>query len=193
MAYSPLTYRRDEDGTLRYRDAWTTDEGIVQHTGVVGRTGSRKERRASAAASARQLLDAFAAESAELGYTPLPEDHGWVVLQYWAFTPDLSHPEDARIREDTWDALTDYLGNRGVGECDGFDVGGTPNHPDYARGIVMNFFCPVVDATAGVAALRGFIRAFRMGSSAIIGTRPTAEDDYTLAYSPRKSDTTFRL
>ena len=51
----------------------------------------------------------------------------------------------------------------------------------------------VVDATAGVAALRGFIRAFRMGSSAIIGTRPTAEDDYTLAYSPRKSDTTFRL
>ncbi len=107
--------------------------------------------------------------------------------------PHRGQPLGRPRHEDTWDALSDYLGNRGVGECDGFDVGGTPHHPDYARGIVMNFFCPVVDADAGVAALRGFIRAFHLGSNAVIGIRPTADDEYALAYSPRKSDTTFRL
>ncbi len=153
MTRPATAYRRDDDGTLRYRGAWATDDGVVLHTGKVGQTGTRKLRRTRAGAgggTAEEALAAFAAESAELGYAPIPDDErGWVVLQYWAFTPDLSHPEDARVMTDLWDALDAHLSARGLGECDGNDVGGAPPNPDYADSTIVNWFCPVVEPTWG--------------------------------------------
>ncbi len=59
---------------------------------------------------------------------------------------------------------------------------------------MVNWFCPVVDVDLGVKALRSFARSVRMGSLHVIGRREPGEDsDYVLAYSPRKSDTTFTL
>ncbi|QIK72658.1 hypothetical protein G7070_10735 [Propioniciclava coleopterorum] len=187
-----LVYRRDDDGVLHYRDAWTTPDAVMRHTGKVGHIGALRPRRTKDAAAAKQALAEFAAESEALGFAPFPEDdRAWVVLQYWAVTPDFSHVQDARIMSDLWDALSGHLLRRGLGDCDGYDVGGHPENPDHARYVKVNWFCPVVDADLGVAAVRGFIRAFHVGSSAVIGVRPTQDADYELAYSPRKSDTGF--
>lgn len=196
MAYLDLAYRRDADGTLRYLDAWTGRGGVLVHTGKVGHRGGVSLRRtgAKAGVTAKQVMDDVASEAAEQGYAPFPDDdRGWVVLQVWTATEDLSHPEDDRMMSDMWDALDSHLRALGVGECDGNDVGGTPSNPAYHRGTVVNWFCPVVDAEAGVKALRSFTRAFHLGSNHVIGVRPRPDDEYTLAFSPRKSDTEFRL
>lgn len=196
MAYLDLVYRRDAEGVLQYLDAWTDKGGVVVHTGKVGHRGRQTLRRtgAKAGVTAKEAMAAVAAEAAEQGYAPIPdEDRGWVVLQVWTATEDLSHPEDERMMNDTWDALDLHLKFLGVGECDGNDVGGKSTNPDYQRGTVVNWFCPVVDAEAGIKALRSFTRAFHLGSNHVIGVRPRPDDDYTLAFSPRKSDTEFRL
>ncbi len=197
MAATPTLYRRDDEDRLLYREAWTTSGGVIEHSGRVGTTGRQPVRptgrKSADGATAQQVLERFEAAARADGFSEIPdEERGWVVLQHWAFTADLSHPEDERLFTGMWDALDGYLRWRGVGECDGNDVGGTP--PGLPDGVVVNWFCPVVDVDLGVKALRSFARSVRMGSLHVIGRREPGEDsDYVLAYSPRKSDTTFTL
>ena len=91
-----------------------------------------------------------------------------------------------------WDAFDGYLRWRGVGGCDGNDLGCAP--PRMPDGVVVNWFCQVVDVDLPVLALRSFARSVGMGSLHVIGRRePGVDSDYVLAYSPRKSDTAITL
>lgn len=185
------TYRRDEAGALHYREVWDVKGGVVVHQGKVGLKGRSRTHGATG-----EFRDRFVEQAAADGFLPVPDgEHAWVVLQCWLFSEDLSHPDDVWIREKGNEALDEYLGWRGLGHLDGYDIGGSSpgSEPGY-DGPKLNLFCKVVDGPLAVKALRGFIRAYRRPSAYVIGLRqPGEETPYELAYSPRKSDTDFSL
>lgn len=196
------TYRRDDAGQLHYREMWDVSGGALVHQGKVGQTGrSRthttvKDTRTGGALTAKQFRARFVEQAAADGYALFPqEQHAWVVLQCWLFSADLSHPCDDWIMTDGHQALDEHLGWRGLGHLDGNDIGGACPRPGPGYdGPKLNLFCKVVDGPLGVRALRGFVRTYNLPSAYVIGLRePGDEADYTLAYSPRKTDTEFFL
>lgn len=194
------TYRRDGDGTLHYREAWS-ERGLVRtHEGKVGTKGRSsthptRSRTRPDEPTATEYLRSFTAQAERDGFLPVPDDeHGWVVLQCWTYSPDLTHPEDHRLFEEGQDALDDHLGWRGVGHYDGNDLGGTPPAEHDLDGTVLNLFCRVVDTALGVRAVRGFAREFGVTPFHVVAAREPGEDSpYVLAWSPRKRDKTFDL
>ena len=43
-------YKRDSDGGLTYHEAWITEQGVLEHWGVVGEVGRGKEQRVQVSA-----------------------------------------------------------------------------------------------------------------------------------------------
>lgn len=194
------TYRRDGDGVLHYREAWRENGGVRTHEGKVGAKGKSRYHASRSRTwpnnpTATEFLREFTEKAAADGYRPVAEDeHGWVVLQCWTHSPDLSHPDDHRLFEDGQEALDQYLGWRGVGHCDGNDIGGSPPAGHDLRGTVLNLFCPVVDTALGVKVVRGFAREFDLTQLHVVGAREPGEDSpYVLAWSPRRKDKEFHL
>lgn len=101
------TYRREEGGTLLYREAWSDGNLFIVHEGKVGTKGRTRSLSTKGKPLYRQHLPTmgqrakdFRAEAEADGFTEVAdEDHGWVVLQVWTHSPDLSHPEDDRLFE----------------------------------------------------------------------------------------------
>ena len=194
------TYRRDGDGALHYREAWSDEDGVTTHEGGVGTKGRSRlhptrSRTRPNDPVATEFIRKFTEDAAADGYHPVPEDrHGWVVLQCWTRSPDLSHPDDDRLFEEGQEALDQYLGWRGVGHFDGNDIGGRPPAGHDLEGTVLNLFCRVVDSALGVKTVRGFAREFDLGPHYVIGVRePGADAPYALAWSPRRQDKEFHL
>ncbi|MGO1591546.1 MAG: hypothetical protein ACTHW1_00085 [Ancrocorticia sp.] len=196
------TYRRDEEGILHYREAWTDKSSFRTHFGEVGTKGTAKAQTVRGTAlyrqdkpTATQYMRMFKEEAHADGYAEITdEDHGWAVLQVWTHTPDFSHPDDARLLPEGEEALNDFVGWYGIGHCDGYDVGGTPPAIHKLDGTVVNYFCKVVDTEISVKVLRIFTRKFGITQKFVIGTREPGENtDYVLAWSPRKRDKGFNL
>lgn len=133
------TYRRDPDGTLSHREAWTESDGITVHSGTLGTKGTTNQLAARSRTCPTnpthiELMSAFAERAVADGFAEIPvEDHGWVVLQVWMFTHDLSNPNDAWIFDHGQEQLDDRLGWVGVGHCDGNDIGGQAPRGRVAR------------------------------------------------------------
>lgn len=194
------TYRRDGDGTFFYREAWNDRGVFVRHEGKVGTKGKRRNspirsRTWRDRPTATEYFRAFREETAADGFAEVPdEEHGWVVLQLWTSTSDLSDPADAWILDEGEEALNNHVGWLGVGRCDGNDIGGTPPEGSGFGGTVVNLFCLVVDVPLGVRAVRAFARKHELTARCVIGAREPGEDSpYVLAWSPRKRDRTFAL
>lgn len=192
------TYREDQ-GILLYREAWTDGSMLVVHEGEVGTKGKTSHLNTRGKALYRahfptmaQRIATFKETAAAEGYREFThEEHGWVVLQVWTLTSDLSHPSDAWVLHEARDALDQHLGWLGLGHVDGNDVGGTP---PIGEGTIVNTFCRVVDIPAGVRALRSFATRNKLEQKYVIGSREPGDDtDYVLAWSPRKSDRTFTV
>lgn len=194
------TYRRDDAGTLWYRECWKHDKIFITHEGKVGTKGktirqSPRSRIQPNKPTIKQYFDQFPASARADGYEPIADEaHGWVFLQIWTDTPDLSSPFDTWILDEGEAALNELVGWLGVGECDGCDVGGTPPEKSGFTGTRVNLFCRVVDVPIGVKALRKFVNQHDLAKRTIIGSRQPGEDsDYELAWSPTKKITTFEL
>jgi hypothetical protein len=113
-------YRRDEIGGLRYHEAWTDDDSIVEHWGVVGDTGESAHRlrlpgESEEAGVERMLAPARAAGFAEIGDMTLIE------VQYdldgWGSS------EDLELRHTLENHLDEVLGWAGLGHVDGGSIG----------------------------------------------------------------------
>ena len=88
-------YKRDEEGTLQFREAWIDEEfnEFVMNHGVVGHQSTTEETDAADAEAAERLMDAFAVQCAEDGYAEIPEEEQfWVVAQYALKTKDGTDP-----------------------------------------------------------------------------------------------------
>ncbi|WP_420114959.1 hypothetical protein [Pseudactinotalea sp.] len=192
------TYRRDDAGALHYREAWTERSGVRIHEGKVGSKGknrftSARSRTWPTYPTATEIMRTYTEEAAAEGFHPVDGDaHGWVVLQVWLASPDLSDPEDSRLFDEGQEALDEYLGWRGVGHYDGNDIGASTN-PDES-GTVLNLFCKVVDTALGVKVVRGFAREFGVTGRHLVASREPSEDSpYVLAWASSKKDKTFTL
>ena len=94
--------------------------------------------------------------------------------------------------EENTDVLNEVLGWRGVGQCDGNDVGS--NSAPGASQPVLNLYCPVVDEAAGVSAVRRAARDLGIEQPYRVGVRaPGEHTDYQLAWSPTRRDKSFSL
>ncbi|GAA3321578.1 MULTISPECIES: hypothetical protein [Paeniglutamicibacter] len=121
------TYRRDEDGTLYFREAWfSTYEGeelgqfVVNH-GTVGHQSKTETAKDVTAATAEGLLAAFTEACQEDGFMPLAEeDQGWVIVQY-ALKTATGTDRDKYLETTAKEALVGHLAWRGLGTVESSD------------------------------------------------------------------------
>lgn len=192
------TYRRDNAGVLHYLECWEDRTTLFIHEGRVGtkgrtRTRTARHRRYPDNPTMAALVAEFRARAATEGYRELTDDERGLLVVQILLTGDglsdgLGDGADALVVEDLPDALDDYVGWRGVGHCDGNDLGNGK----------VNLFLPVADTALGVRVVRRFLTGFGAPQPVLIATRePAAVDpdaDYVVAWARRKADrATFSL
>ncbi|MDR4533080.1 hypothetical protein [Glutamicibacter sp. PS] len=189
------TYRRDDDGTLHYREAWKDKGFVVTHTGKVGTKGKQQARSVKSKTwpnnpTATEQLAQFLAQATADGYRELADDEmGWAVLQIWT-EPD--GPLAEWVLAEGTGELNEKLGWLGLGHYDGYDIGGTPPTESGLEGTRINLFCRVVDCKLGVKALRAFGREHDLIQRTLIAARePGAQHEYALAWAPTKKIKNF--
>ena len=121
------TYRRDEDGTLYFREAWFSPyEGeelgqfVVNH-GTVGHQSKTETAKDVNQATADGLLDAFTEQCQVDGFATLAqEDQGWVIVQY-ALKSAEGTDRDKYLEAAAKEALVGHLAWRGLGTVESSD------------------------------------------------------------------------
>lgn len=119
------TYRRSEDSAgrrlLEYREAWfvpgENEPGeLVVHHGRVGSTGTTAAEAVPDAETGQELLDAFATQCAEDGFTPLEQEQTHRVEVSYRFKGAEPTTVETTIVEKFRGELTNQLAWRGLGE-----------------------------------------------------------------------------
>ncbi|TLM86654.1 hypothetical protein FDW83_02670 [Pseudarthrobacter sp. NamE2] len=139
-------YKRDDEGTLLFREAWFDDEysQFIMNFGIVGHQSKTEETDVADPAAAENLLDAFAAQCAEDGYAEIPdEEQFWVVAQFALKTRE-GTDRDRRLQEKATDALISHLAWRGLGTVDRSEF------TDFK----LNIFCLCPDVNKAVNAIK---------------------------------------
>lgn len=121
------TYRRDDDGTLLFREAWFTSyEGeelgqfVVNH-GTVGHLSKTETAKDVNEATAEGLLAAFGEACIEDGFAAITDaDQGWVIVQYALKTAE-GTDRDRYLESTAKEALTGHLAWRGLGTVESSD------------------------------------------------------------------------
>jgi hypothetical protein len=120
-------YRRDEDGTLQFREAWFEEfdgdalgEFVVNH-GTVGHQSKTQQAKDVDAEAGAALMAAFAEQCAEDGFAEIPagEQH-WVIAQY-ALKSAAGTGRDNYLRDQAVEAITGHLAWRGLGTVESTD------------------------------------------------------------------------
>ena len=173
MSYTRL-YRRAEDGTLEFREAWHDDEArqfVVNH-GKVGHVSATQSTDDVDADAAEALLAAFEAQCEADGYGTLAEDEHWRVVAQFALKTADGTERDRHLERQAVQALSAHLAWRGLGTVEGSSI---------AAG-KLNVFTTCVDAAKAVAAVKTCLRE--------------ATSDFTklsIAVAPATDPEAFRL
>jgi predicted DNA-binding WGR domain protein len=121
---------------LRYWEAWSTDIVVTIHWGVVGNNGETREIQFKQGENPNAIIEREAKQPKKAGYRKIPASKlQRLVIQYPV--GEMGEVEDLDKREEL---MNECLGWKGLGHCDGGDVGGG----------TMNVFCFVVDAEKAV-------------------------------------------
>ncbi|GAA5227470.1 hypothetical protein [Paeniglutamicibacter antarcticus] len=123
------TYRRDEDGTMKFREAWfSTYEGealgqfVVNH-GTVGHLSTTETAKDVNEETAQGLLAAFTEQCEADGFATITEaDQGWVIVQYALKTLE-GTDRDKYLESTAKEALVGHLAWRGLGTVESSDYG----------------------------------------------------------------------
>jgi hypothetical protein len=174
-------YKRDEEGTLEFREAWFDEDysQFVMNHGVVGHQSKTDETDVEDAEAAERLMDAFAVQCAEDGYAEIPEDEQfWVVAQYALKTKE-GTSRDRYLEEKAKDALISHLAWRGLGIVDRSEFSD-------AR---LNIFCLTPDVNKTVNAIKVCIRGEDLDFTKLsIGAAPFGEETFKLKHSPKPAN-----
>ena len=149
MSYTRL-YRRHDDGTLEFREAWHDAEAaqfVVNH-GTVGHQSSTEETDDVDAATAEGLMAAFEEQCAQDGYGALGDDDLWRVVAQFALKTANGTDRDRFLERQASDALAAHLAWRGLGTVDGSSIDGGK----------LNIMMTCVDAGKAVAAVKTCLR-----------------------------------
>ncbi|NUP73292.1 MAG: hypothetical protein HOQ07_01360 [Sinomonas sp.] len=171
-------YRRSENGTLDFREAWHDDDAaqfVVNH-GSVGHVSTSEATDDVDAAAGEALLAAFAAQCAGDGFAEIPEsDQHRVVAQFALKTQDGTE-RDRFLERQAVGALTAHLAWRGLGTVESSAISDGK----------LNIFTRCVDANKAVTAIKTCLREttndFTKLSIAVAG--PEAPDAFKLKHAP---------
>lgn len=179
-------YKRDTENVLHFREAWfdTDYSQFVMNYGVVGHQSKTEETDVPGEDEANGLLDAFAAQCAEDGYTEIPEaEQFWVVAQFALKTREGTE-RDRYLEEKATDALISHLAWRGLGTVERSEF------TDYK----LNIFCLVPDANKAVNAVKICARGEDLDFTKLsIGAAPFGEPDAFKLKHSAKPATGFSL
>ena len=172
-------YKRDDEGTLHFREAWYDEDygQFVMNYGVVGHQSKTEETDIATPEAAESLLDAFAAQCAEDGYAEIPEkEQFWVVAQFALKTRE-GTDRDRYLEEKATDALISHLAWRGLGTVERSEF------TDYK----LNIFCLCPEVNKAVNAVKVCIRGEDLDFTKLsIGAAPFAEPgNFKLKYSAK--------
>jgi hypothetical protein len=172
-------YKRDDEGTLHFREAWFDEEygQFVMNFGVVGHQSTTEETDVADPAAAESLLDAFAVQCAEDGYAEIPDgEQFWVVAQFALKTRE-GTDRDRYLEEKATDALISHLAWRGLG---------TVERSEYTD-FKLNIFCLCPDVNKAVNAIKVCARGEDLDFTKLsIGAAPFNEpDNFKLKHSAK--------
>ncbi|WP_258805655.1 hypothetical protein [Pseudarthrobacter sp. NS4] len=179
-------YKRDDEGTLHFREAWFDEEygQLVMNFGVVGHQSRTEETDVADSAAAEGLLDAFAVQCAEDGYAEIPEEEQfWVVAQFALKTREGTE-RDRYLEEKATDALISHLAWRGLGTVERSEF----------TGFKLNIFCLCPDVNKAVNAIKVCARGEDLDFTKLsIGAAPFTEPgNFKLKHSAKPA-TSFSL
>jgi hypothetical protein len=174
-------YKRDDEGTLHFREAWFDEDysQFVMNYGAVGHQSKTEETDIPDAAAADGLLDAFAVQCAEDGYAEIPdEEQFWVVAQFALKTRE-GTDRDRYLEEKAKDALISHLAWRGLGTVERSE---------------LNIFCLCPDVNKAVNAIKVCARNEDLDFTKLtIGAAPHSDpQNFKLKHSAKPA-TTFSL
>lgn len=124
---------------VQYWEAWATPTEVTIHWGVLGEAGETREIRLSPGDNPNTLIDCEAKKHKKKGFKKIPRSKlQRLIIQYQIEGMGQETDRDKRIKVEGM--MNESLGWRGLGHCDGGDIGsGT-----------MNVFCFVADTEAAV-------------------------------------------
>jgi hypothetical protein len=161
-------YKKSSKG-LEYWEAWENKGAVTLHWGTVGETGDSLTIKLKKGQRGEKVIATEAEPAKKQGYAPIEDDdHSQIVIQYrlktWGTIKDL----DTRYKIEG--VMNECLGWRGLGHCDGGDIGsGT-----------INVFCFVVDAKAAKEVVVAELKKAGLLKGAIIAVQN--DEDYTVIW-----------
>lgn len=172
-------YKMDDEGTLRFREAWHDDEFgqfVVNH-GAVGHQSETDATDVADAEAAEGLMQAFAAQCGEDGYAEIPQEgQHWVVAQFALKTKDGTE-RDRYLERKAKAALTGHLAWRGLGTVERSEIADSR----------LNIFCLCPDVNKAVNAIKVCIRGEDLDFTKLsIGAAPFGDpSSFKLKHSPK--------
>jgi predicted DNA-binding WGR domain protein len=149
-------YKRARDVT-KYWEAWSVDHEVTIHWGILGEIGETRTIQAETGKSVKSIITRESKSFRREGYKAIPISKlAQVVIQYEI--DGMGTTDDLARRIQVENVMNNFLGWRGLGHCDGGDIGsGT-----------MNVFCYVVDAAKAIPHIVQELRSKGLIDGAII-------------------------
>lgn len=179
-------YKRDDDGTLRFREAWVDEEFgqfVVNH-GTVGHQSETEATDVDGEAAGNGLMEAFAAQCQEDGFSEIPqEEQHWVVAQFALKSKDGTE-RDKYLERKATAALTGHLAWRGLGTVERSEIADSR----------LNIFCLCPDVNKAVNAIKVCIRGEDLDFTKLsIGAAPFGDTSTFKAKHSPKAGAGFTL
>lgn len=135
-------YKRTGTNT-HYHEAFTTDDSVIEHWGLIGETGETKTHPLNLSLNEDDNIERVLRTARARGFVEIDDDdHNVLVIEYTVEDDRLA--EDLKRRNDLWETLDEILAWTGLGHVEGGSVGsGT-----------MELFCLVVDFEKAAAVIR---------------------------------------
>ena len=112
-------YRSDRE--LQYREAWTDDDAVVEHWGVLGNVGETRRHEVGPKRNAASILSDLERSAERAGFEPIPVER-YRCVQVRANVAGDGSVDDLDLRHRLEEALNEALGWTGLGFCDGGDM-----------------------------------------------------------------------
>lgn len=169
-------YKIIEDKGLHYKEMWfdNAQSATVVHWGKVGFVGKTEEYSMSIE-EAKDYSRKFTSTCKEEGYNEFPEEELVDIIIQFPLKSEQGNKRDKWLGEKCTEYLQDHLGWRGLGYCEGSDIGNKR----------LNIFCIVVDEDRAVSSIKTCLKTNRLDlTHAIIVARRWNEDgEFRLKYS----------
>jgi hypothetical protein len=171
-------YRRGEDGTMEFREAWHDDDArqfVVNH-GNVGHLSASNATDDVDAAAAEELLAAFEAQCEADGFAVIPDDAQHRVVAQFALKSQDGTERDRFLERQAVRALTAHLAWRGLGTVEGSQLGDGK----------LTIFTRCVDANKAVSAIKSCLREATSDFTklSIAAASPESPETFKLKHAP---------